>query len=366
VVNFFRFERKDLGVYVANVILISLITSALVLGVASIVFTVASFDLLVSPIRWLPLIAVAALSQVLFSIALTLWQVEQRPLPYGLFQILHTALNVALSLTFVIVFSWGWRGRVLAVIVGSVAFGLLSLVIVYRHWYAGMTVRRDYIKDALAFGIPLVPHSLGNWILTGIDRIFIASMIGIAATGIYTVGYQIGMIVGLIATSFNQAWSPFLFEKLKENSPQSKVRIVKFTYAYIPAILLLAVILSVVAPWFLTTFVGPEFRGAQQYVFWIALGYAANGMYMMVANYIFYAKKTHLLAAVTLFTAAVNVGLNYVLIRANGPVGAAQASAASFFLGFVLTWILSAKVYRMPWRLWSAADLGGVPRATGN
>ena len=84
---------------------------------------------------------------------------------------------------------------------------------------------------------------------------------------------------------------------------------------------------------------------------------AVNGMYLMVANYIYQANKTHLLAWITLFTAVVNIVLNYVLIRANGAIGAAQASAASFFVGFVLTWILSARVCRMPWRVWNVAVL---------
>jgi Na+-driven multidrug efflux pump len=50
-------------------------------------------------------------------------------------------------------------------------------------------------------------------------------------------------------------------------------------------------------------------------------------------------------------TAGLNVVLNYVLIKANGAVGAAQASAAAFLVSFLLTWALSAKAYPMPWRL---------------
>ena len=41
--------------------------------------------------------------------------------------------------------------------------------------------------------------------------------------------------------------------------------------------------------------------------------------------------------------------LNYFLIKANGVIGAAQATTITFFVSFVLTWILSAKVYKMPW-----------------
>ena len=60
-------------------------------------------------------------------------------------------------------------------------------------------------------------------------------------------------------------------------------------------------------------------------MFWVALGYAANGMYLMVAHYIFFTKQTHLLAVITVFSAAMNMLLNYLLINANGPIGAAQA-----------------------------------------
>lgn len=351
-VNFFRLQRSELQVYVSNVIVISVLASLLVLGIA---YGVLVFVPLVGApsTQWLFLIATAAFAQVLFSITLTLWQTEQRSIPYGLFQISQSALNVGLSLLFVVIFRWGWEGRILAITAAAIAFGILSWAILHKRGYVRLNVHTGYIRDALAFGVPLVPHSLGNWILTGVDRLFLASMVGVAAAGVYTVGYQIGMIVGLLATSFNQAWSPFLFAKLTQGDPEARIRIVKFTYAYILGIVVVACSLSVIAPWFLSNFVGSEFQEADKYVFWIALGYAVNGMYLMVANYIYHARKTHLLAWVTLSTAAVNILLNYVLIRANGPIGAAQASAASFFLGFMLTWILSAKVCPMPWRVWN-------------
>jgi O-antigen/teichoic acid export membrane protein len=74
-------------------------------------------------------------------------------------------------------------------------------------------------------------------------------------------------------------------------------------------------------------------------------------MYYMVANYIFYAGATHMLAWITFATAVANVAFNYVLIKMHGAVGAAQASALALFTSFVLTWMLSARVYRMPWTL---------------
>lgn len=294
--------------------------------------------------------------------ALTLWQVEQKPLPYGIFQISQAVLNVTLSLILVVVLNWRWQGRLLGIIIASIIFGFIGLFVIYTRKYIKLTFNKAYIKDALFFGIPLIPHALGGWVRASIDRFFINSMVNVAETGIYTVGYQVGMMIGLLATSFNQAWSPFLFEKLKENNSAVKIRIVKFTYLYDAGIIVLALALSLVAPWFLELFVSKNYHSAYKYVFWIAMGYAANGMYFMVVNYIFYAKKTYILAWITFISAGINVILNYFLIKANGAIGAAQAMTVSFFVNFILTWILSAKVYNMPWRVWGYVGEEDVKR----
>jgi Na+-driven multidrug efflux pump len=50
-------------------------------------------------------------------------------------------------------------------------------------------------------------------------------------------------------------------------------------------------------------------------------------------------------------SAGINVILNYFFIKANGAIGAAQATIVTFLIIFILTWILSARVYKMPWLL---------------
>lgn len=116
------------------------------------------------------------------------------------------------------------------------------------------------------------------------DRLFISNMVGLAATGIYTVGYQIGSIINVLATSFNNAYVPWLYEKLKENNKGTKVKIVKFTYIYFIIISIMAIGLGVLAPYALRGFLGKSFEGSSIYVVWIAMGYAFQGMYLMVVN----------------------------------------------------------------------------------
>ena len=69
----------------------------------------------------------------------------------------------------------------------------------------------------------------------------------------------------------------------------------------------------------------------------------------MVTNYILFASKTHLIGGVTMLTAALSAVSTYFLIRYNGALGAAQSAALSYLLLFLFTWVLSARVFPMPW-----------------
>ena len=351
-VNYFKLKKEELREYIGNVFIILFTNFILIFIIVFFLKTYLS-NIIKFPEKWIPIVAIIALCQSIFAVNLGLWQVEQKSFPYGIFQISRTILNVVLSLIFVVALVWGWQGRLLGVIITSIVYGIISIFVIIKRKYITFSFKKKYIKDALFFGIPLIPHALGGWIMTSIDRIFINSMVGVAATGLYSVGYSVGMIIGLLAHSFNLAWSPFLYEKLKENNYSTKVKIVKFTYLYDIGIVFLALALSFIAPYFMNFFVSKNFYFAYKYVLWIALGYAFQGMYFMVVNYIFYVKKTYILAWVTFTSAGVNIVLNYFFIKANGAIGAAQATTITFFVQFIMVWILSSRVYKMPWKLWS-------------
>jgi O-antigen/teichoic acid export membrane protein len=349
-INYFKLKKEELREYIGNVFIILFTNFILIFIIVFFLKTYLS-NIIKFPEKWIPIVAIIALCQSIFVVNLRLWQVEQKSFPYGVFQISRTILNVALSLIFVVALVWGWQGRILGVIITSIIYGIISIFVIIKRKYITFSFNKKYIKDALFFGIPLIPHALGGWIMTSIDRIFINSMVGVAATGLYSVGYSVGMIIGLLAHSFNLAWSPFLYKKLKENNYSTKLKIVKLTYLYDVGIIFLALALSFIAPYFLKFFVSKNFYFAYKYVLWIALGYAFQGMYFMVVNYIFYIKKTYILAWVTFFSAGINIILNYFFIKANGAIGAAQATTITFFMQFIMVWMLSAKVYKMPWNI---------------
>jgi O-antigen/teichoic acid export membrane protein len=352
--NFYK-DDINLPVFVTNGLLI-------VAGGASIVSTIYLLfpefiaEYTAFPQSWLFFVVLVSISQVLIGIVLIIWQAQDKPLYYGLFKILLTALNMGIALVLIVKLNYGWEGRVIGNVVAVTLFAFLSLYLLWNANLFKFDLNIAYIKASLSYSTPLIFHVLSGLIITMIDRVFITNMIGISETGIYTVGYQVGMIIGILASSFSKAWTPWLFGQLEKNNKQVKKKIVKITYGYIGLILGLALVLSLIAPIAMKVLVGKDFYSATQFISWIAFGYAFSGMYSMVGRYILYIEKTYLLSMMTVFAAAINITLNYFLIRAVGAIGAAQATTITFAVVFFVTWGISIKIYDMPWLFFLSAN----------
>jgi len=301
------------------------------------------------PGSWLGTVVAVSVGQFITTIILTLWQVQVKPVAYGVFQILISVANVAFSILFVVVFDFGWRGRVVGQVITYSVFTLISFAVLLKGSWLKVGYESSYVRHALKFGVPLIPHVLGMFLIAFSSRILMKNMCGLAETGIFLAGLQISMVIWLLQDSFNRAWVPWFFGHLKADNETSKRLIVKITYAYFVVILAIAMFFALIAPLIIKFFLGKDFRDATVYVVWISLGYAFNGMYKMVTNYIYYVNKTYLVGCITLVAATINVICGYLLIRINGRIGAAQAMMFSFLLSYLITWFVSAKIYPMPW-----------------
>lgn len=347
-VSFFHLERSELKLYIGNVFNI-LLLSAFFITLIIIIFEPYILEKLQLPKIWIYVAIIVAFMQMLTAINLTLWRSEQKAKPFAFYEISQTLFNIVLSLFFIIILDYGWEGRILGSSLAMIFFGILSMVFLYKRDYLIFNYSLNDIKSALHFGIPLIPHQMALWMRSGVDILLITSIVGVSATGLYTVGFQFGIVIGIFANAFNNAFSPYLYEKLKNITQKGKQDLVKFTYIYFVGILVFAMLLSTLFVWLIDVFLPNKFHGASEYVYLISFAYAFHGMYLMVVNYIFYAKKNHFLSMITLFTSIFHVMVSYVLIYYIGAIGAAYASILSFILTFILVWRISAKVVPMPW-----------------
>lgn len=349
-VAFFRLSRDELPDYVGSVLIV-LATSTLGVGAALA---------LVSPLvqhwtgfgaGWLLVGLLVASMQFITLVNLVLWQAEERSVAHSIYQFSQALITTALSLGFVVMLRLGWRGQVFALLTSTTLFAVISIVSLLRRGMLRRPRHLLHMREALRFGAPLVPHELAGWLITGLDRFYLTALVGSASTGVYAAAYQIGLIVSVPTAAFNRAWVPYLFRQLAGGGAAGRRRIVQITYAYFITILVATAVLTMIARRLLPHFLGRGFEQSAQIVGWIALGYAFNGMYLMVVNQLFYERKTSWLATATVIAGVVHAIVSYLLIRRFGASGAAMATTLSFGLMFVSTWVLSARACALPWSL---------------
>lgn len=347
--EFFLRGREEFAGFVGTCIFILAASSVALLGLIAL-FSTTLTGVTGIPEHWLAAAVLMGAGQLLCSIGLAIWQVRGLPAIYGAFQIGVSLFNALFSLTLVIGLEMGWQGRVIGQVAAVSAMGVLATALLARGDWIHFRFSRDHARGALRYGVPLVFHALGATAVAMTDRTLITNLVSLDETGLYVVAAQIAMAITFLADSFNRAYAPWLFERLKEDDPAAKRRIVTGTYWYFASILLLAGLLILVAPPLIGFVVGPKFAGATHYILWLSLASAFGGMYYMVTLYIQFSGKTERLAAVTLTVGALNIPLCYALIQWQGGIGAAQATAVSQLLTFLATWWMAAKAVDMNWR----------------
>jgi len=347
-VFFFKKSHRKLKIFIYNILVIISVLTSIVL-VTSLIFSSILTELLALPTEWILIAIVVTFTQFLTTINIVLWQSEHNSIFVGVYNISQTIINLSLSLVLIIGLKMGWEGRLIAITFASIIFGGYSLALLFKRDYIEMKFDKESIKEALSFGLPLLPHALSGWFRTGIDRIFLTTYISAAATGMYTVAFQIASILYVVAVALNKAFSPYLYKKLNDITTEEKIKLIRYSYGYFLLLLIGAFILSGISPFIVNYFLGSKFVEAQQYITFLSFSFAFQGMYLMVVNYVLYMKKTAFLSYVTITISIIHILLSYILITHYGLLGAAQATLITSILTFFSVWTLSCKVYQMPW-----------------
>jgi O-antigen/teichoic acid export membrane protein len=340
--------EHELKYFVGNCLLVMLATTALAFLIV-VIFRQALSDWLALETRWLLLSVFVSSATFVVMMRMGQWQVRKQAKCYGAFQVSQSLINMFLSLLLVVYFLQGAVGRIWVLSLMPLVYAVIALFILYKDGLLGFAWRPSYIREILTFGVPLIPHSVGYFLLSSVDRFVISDKLGLEQVGIYMVAVQLVSAMGLVFDAINNAYVPWLFARLKRNQIEEKRQIVRWTYAYCIALLGVVVIAFVIGPLLLIFIAGEKYSAATSVIGWLALGQVFHGMYLMVTNYIFYSKRTGFLSLSTLISGLLNVGLLMVLIPFYGLQGAAIAYATSQGVKLLLTWMVAQLRHPMPW-----------------
>ncbi len=249
--------------------------------------------------------------------------------------------TVIARLVFVIWAGWGVFGIVFADIAVTTAFTL-----VLSRWFAPyirLTFSTRVLRDALRFGLPRIPHSLAQQVISVADRYFLKAYGTLTDVGLYSIGTTFGLALKLFLSAFESAWTPFFLGLMHE--PDAR-QVYSRVSTYVLAVLVLLVAgLSAVAPDLVALFTAGEFHGAAIVTPWIAVGVLWQGVYLVGSIGLVIAKRTTVYPVSTGIAAGASLLANMLLIPRYGMLGAAWANAIAYATLAIVTVGFSTRIY---------------------
>jgi O-antigen/teichoic acid export membrane protein len=199
------------------------------------------------------------------------------------------------------------------------------------------------------FSLPLVPHSLAAWILELSDRAILERYVSLKDLGLYSLGYQFGSVILLLATAINFAWTPFFFKTVEREGKDANQRLAQLTTYYTMFLCFVALAIGLFIKEIIQLMAAPAFHPAYQVAYWIIGGQLLAGLYFIPANFLFFKRATRVIPVVTISAGFANLGINLLLVPHYGIIAAAWSTFLSYGLMLALVWFFASRVYPFPY-----------------
>lgn len=334
-------KLKDFwGTCISFVIINSLILTAIVIIFKDFIIIPIAGDIEFYPYILLGLISITL--NPTYTIFQSTLQAKEESRKYAFNNLSYFIVNLVLNLVLIIGFRLGALGSLLALAITDVIFFIYTII----EFLPSITLKIDksYLKNALKYSLPLLPHNLSGWAVSMIDRLFLNGMVSRAATSIYSTAAQFGNIINVLTSAINQAYVPWFFDRMKEKD-KNEDEIVKMAEILTIVYCFLAMGMSLFGPEIFKLVVNERYYEGWKVIPFISFAYVFNGIYYFFVNPLFYNRKGVKFIAIGTFTGALlNSVLNIIMIPKLGSVGSGIASLISMMLSCILVYIISKKI----------------------
>lgn len=348
-IRYFQLDKDGLAGYVSTIISILVVTTTVALAVVTI-FQNWLVSVSGVPADWLMVGVVLSGIQFLINIKLVILQVSGSAKKYGMFQISQSLVNALMSLFLILIVGMAWQGRVLGQAASILVFGLVAalwlrrdgLIVKPSHW-------RVHGKDALRFGLPLIPHAIGGWMMVAGDRFIIKEQLGVAEIGLYMASLQIGSGLLMVYEAFFKSWHPEITRVATDKNLTDRRLLVLSSYKAMGMAFLVLIFYCLAILWVYPYVVGDAFLGGELIAILIAIGAFFSACYYSTAIFISIANRNELLAINTFITGGIGLVFSFFLCGYFGLIGIAVGILVGKILAFLFCWVTANYAYPMPW-----------------
>lgn len=282
---------------------------------------------------------------VVYNLLLDIYRFEEKTLKYGYITTISTIINISASLLLVIVFKQDWYGRIEADFISSTIFFIIGFYILIKKKYITKEKpNKEICKETLAFGLPIIPHSINGWLRQGVDRYIINANFTSSAVGLFSFAINFSFIIYSVGAAFNRSNSVYIFKSLSEGEAGAKEKLRNQTIYLIAFYLCFSAALAIIC-WFLIPIIFPNYRESIIYILPLCISTFFQCVYLQFCNFLFYFKKTKNLMYITVSVSLIHMCSSLALTQYS-VLYTAYISMFSSGLEALLIYLYSKKLYK--------------------
>ena len=294
----------------------------------------------------------ACLFAIIYSIYCQILLPQKRSKEVATISVLKGYITFGIAILFVYLLKENrYLGKIWATLLTGFIFSIYFMIKLHR--YSKLSFKMKHIKYILTYSIPLIPYALSGVILAQFDRIMVNNIIDSASAGLYSLGYNIGMLLLLVIGSTQKALIPDFFKFLDNNEYNRLDALFKKVFSIVTIVALGLVLL---AKEIVVILADKKFHAGLNVVPIVVIGYIFYGMFVVYGMYPGYKKKTLFISIVALTAGVSNIILNAIFIPKYGYIAAAYTTVASYFIMFLMAWFISKMVLKQRvttlWMIW--------------
>lgn len=228
-----------------------------------------------------------------------------------------------------------------AAIVSALTLEIIFLLL-NHSWFKFRYFDIQELRKLLILGVPLLLNLLIYWLFNSCDKIMISNLLGVDASGIYSVASKLGHVSQLVYTAFAGGWQYFAFSTMKdENQVESNSKI--FEYMGAISFFLTSIICASSFVIFKSLFKDEYLSGyiSAPYLFLAPL---LQMLFQIICNQFLVIRKTWPEMFILGGGACINVVLNYLLIPYKGIEGASIATLSGYIVSLIVCMIVLVKM----------------------
>ncbi len=181
------------------------------------------------------------------------------------------------------------------------------------------------------------------------DRYLLIRLASLEVVGLYSIGMTIASVIALLTAGFRTAWVPIVLSTFRqEESKKFYAKVFDYFWALV---LLGAVGISLFSKEILVVLAPATYLDAYTVIPVLLLSIFFFHAFPVFSFGISIAKKTKYRLLLMAVTAAINIGLNYLLIPDYGMVGAAIATLIASVIYGIASFIVSQRFYHVSYNL---------------